>query len=94
MNQGTTSGERGVTRVSPTNSRPGGENPARTLPKFGLRETPTDDNKIGRNEGVGVSTKSCKSPEIPILAVELPPSEDFHFLIIFSGSASGGANSS
>jgi hypothetical protein len=42
LNQGTTSGERGVTRVSPTNSRSGGENSAGTLPKFRLRETPTE----------------------------------------------------
>jgi hypothetical protein len=37
--QGTTSEERGVTRISPSNPRPGGENSARTLPKFRKRET-------------------------------------------------------
>jgi hypothetical protein len=41
LNQGTTSRERGVTRLSPYNPRPGGENSAGTLPKFRLRETPT-----------------------------------------------------
>jgi hypothetical protein len=36
------SGERGVTRISPSNPRPGGKNSTRTLPKFKLRETPID----------------------------------------------------
>jgi hypothetical protein len=42
LNQGTTSGERGVTRISPSKYRPGGENSTGTLPNFKLRETPTD----------------------------------------------------
>ena len=37
--QGTTSGERGVTRISPSNPRPGGENLAGTLLKFRKQET-------------------------------------------------------
>jgi hypothetical protein len=37
--QGTASGERGVTRISPSNPRPGGENSAGTLPKFRKWET-------------------------------------------------------
>jgi hypothetical protein len=37
--QGTASEERGVTRISPSNPRPGGENSAGTLPKFRKRET-------------------------------------------------------
>jgi hypothetical protein len=37
--RGTTSRERGVTRISPSNPRPGGENSAGTLPKFRKRET-------------------------------------------------------
>jgi hypothetical protein len=37
--QGTTSGERGVTRISPSNPRSGGENSAGTLPKFRKWET-------------------------------------------------------
>jgi hypothetical protein len=39
LRQGTASEERGVTRVSPSNPRPGGENSAGTLPKFRKRET-------------------------------------------------------
>jgi hypothetical protein len=42
LNHGTTSGDRGVTRISPSNPRPGGENSTRTLPKFKVRETPTE----------------------------------------------------
>jgi hypothetical protein len=37
--QSTASGERGVTRVSPSNAIPGGENSTGTLPKFRKRET-------------------------------------------------------
>ena len=37
--QGTTSRERGVTRISPSNPRPRGENSVGTLPKFRKRET-------------------------------------------------------
>jgi hypothetical protein len=40
--QGTTSGERGVTRISPSNPRPGGENSTGTLPKFKVIETPAE----------------------------------------------------
>jgi hypothetical protein len=39
LRQGTASGERGVTRISPSNPRPGGENSVGTLPKFRKRET-------------------------------------------------------
>jgi hypothetical protein len=39
LRQRTTSEERGVTRISPSNPRPGGENSAGTLPKFRKRET-------------------------------------------------------
>jgi hypothetical protein len=42
LNHGTISGERGVTRISPSNPRPGGENSTGTLPKFKVRETPTE----------------------------------------------------
>jgi hypothetical protein len=34
LRQGTASRERGVTRISPSNPKPGGENSAGTLPKF------------------------------------------------------------
>jgi hypothetical protein len=39
LRQGTTSEERGVTRISPSNPRPGGENSIGTLPKFRKQET-------------------------------------------------------
>jgi hypothetical protein len=39
LRQSRASGERGVTRISPSNPRPGGENSAGTLPKFRKRET-------------------------------------------------------
>jgi hypothetical protein len=37
--QGTASGEMGVTRISPSNPRPGGETSIGTLPKFRKQET-------------------------------------------------------
>jgi hypothetical protein len=42
LDQGTTSGEIGVTRISPSNPRPGGENSTGTLPKFRVLETPAE----------------------------------------------------
>jgi hypothetical protein len=39
LHQGTASEERGVTRISPSNPRPGGENSVGTLPKFRKWET-------------------------------------------------------
>jgi hypothetical protein len=39
LRQGISLGERGVTRISPSNPRPGGENSAGTLPKFRKGET-------------------------------------------------------
>jgi len=39
LRQSTTSEERGVTRVYPSNPRPGGENSAAIVPKFRKRET-------------------------------------------------------
>jgi hypothetical protein len=42
LNHGTTSGEIGVTRISPSNPIPRGEKLAGTLPNFKLWETPTD----------------------------------------------------
>jgi hypothetical protein len=42
LDQGTTSGERGVTRISPSKSRPGGEKSTGTLPNFKLQKTPTN----------------------------------------------------
>jgi hypothetical protein len=48
LRQGTASGERGVTRISPSNPRPGGENSTGTLPKFRKRET--SEKGLLRNE--------------------------------------------
>jgi hypothetical protein len=42
LDHGTTSGEKGVTRISSSNPGPGGENSTGTLPKFKVRETPTE----------------------------------------------------
>jgi hypothetical protein len=47
LRQGTTSEERGVTRISPSNPRPGGENSAGTLPKF--RKWETSEGGLLRN---------------------------------------------
>jgi hypothetical protein len=41
LNHNIISGESGVTRICPSNPRPGGENPIEKLPKFKFRETPT-----------------------------------------------------
>jgi hypothetical protein len=38
--------ERGVTRISPSDTRPGGENSAGTLPKFRKRET-SEEGRLG-----------------------------------------------
>jgi hypothetical protein len=42
LDQGTTSGEIGMTKTSPSNSKPGGEKSTGKLPKFKLRETPIE----------------------------------------------------
>ena len=47
VRQGTASEEWGVTRISPSNPRPGGENSARTLPKF--RKCETCEGGLSRN---------------------------------------------
>jgi hypothetical protein len=43
LRQGTTSGEMGVTRVSPSNPKPGGETSIGTLPKFRKWEASESD---------------------------------------------------
>jgi hypothetical protein len=40
LGQGIDSGEKGVTRISPSNPRPRGKNSTGTLPKFRFLETP------------------------------------------------------
>jgi hypothetical protein len=47
LRQGIASEERGVTRISPSNPRPGGENSAGTLPKF--RKWETSEGGLLRN---------------------------------------------
>jgi hypothetical protein len=42
LEKGTTSGEKGVTKLPPSNPTLRGENSTRTLPKFKLIEPPTD----------------------------------------------------
>jgi hypothetical protein len=54
MNHGTTSGERGVTRISPSYPRPGGENSTGTLPKFKVRETPAEGMTVECDAKIGV----------------------------------------
>jgi hypothetical protein len=43
LDRGINSREKGVKKISPSNPKPGGENPTGTLPNFKLRETPTED---------------------------------------------------
>jgi hypothetical protein len=40
LNHGTTSGDTGVTNLSSSNPRPGGDKSVGTLPNFKLQETP------------------------------------------------------
>jgi len=49
MDQGTTSGEIGVTKLPPSNPIPRGKNSTRKIPNFKLWETPTD-GIIGKRE--------------------------------------------
>jgi hypothetical protein len=87
LRQGTASRERGVTRISPSNPRLGGENSAGTLPKFKKRET-SEKGLLGNRGGEnGVSTEG--DGRLTGSAVEAYPSEAFPFLKITSGSATG-----
>jgi hypothetical protein len=71
LRQGTTSGERGVTRISPSNPRPGGENSAGTLLKFRKWET-SEKGLLGRREEEnGVSTEG--DGKLPGSVVEVSP---------------------
>ena len=73
LNYNTISEERGVTRVSPSNPRPGGENSTRTLPKFKVWETPTEGITREWEEESGVSKEGqWKLSEIPGSTVEVP----------------------
>ena len=90
--QGTTSEERGVTRISPSNPKPGGEISAGTLPKFRRWDTLENGLLGGRGEENGVSTEGDGGLLGSI--VEVSPSEAFPFLKITSGSATGVARGS
>jgi hypothetical protein len=67
--QGTTSKERGVTRISPSNPRSRGENSAGTLPKFRKRETLEGGLLRNRGGENGVLTRSRRR-ELPGSAME------------------------
>jgi hypothetical protein len=87
IRQGTTEGERGVTRIYPSNPRPGGENSAGTLSKFRKRETSEKGLLGSQEEENGVSTEG--DGKLHGSVVEVSPSGAFPFLIITSESTSG-----
>jgi hypothetical protein len=77
LRQGTTSGEMGVTRISPSNPRPRRETSIGTLPKFRKRET-LESGLLGNSGGEnGVLTEG--DGRLLGLAVIASPSEAFHF---------------
>jgi hypothetical protein len=92
LRQSRASGERGVTRISPSNPRPGGENSTGTLPKFRKRETLEKGLLRNRGGENGVPTEGDGG--LPGSKVEASPSEDFPFLRTTSGSVSGVARGS
>jgi hypothetical protein len=61
LGQGTTSREKGVTRISPSNPRPGGEISTGTLPKFRVLETPAEGMTGNAEEVNGVSKEEMES---------------------------------
>jgi hypothetical protein len=71
LSQGTSSRERGVTHISPSNPRPGGENSVGTLPKFRKRETSEKGLLGNQEEENGVSTEG--DGILPSSAVEVSP---------------------
>jgi hypothetical protein len=85
--QSTTSKERGVTRVSPSNLRLGGENSTGTLLKFRKQET-YERGLLGNWGGEnGVPTEG--DGRLPSLMVEASSSEAFTFLRTTSRSVLG-----
>jgi hypothetical protein len=84
--QGTALGERGVTRISPSNPRLGGENSTGTLPKLRKWETSEKGLLGSREEENGVPTEG--DGKLPGSTVEVSPSKAFPFLIITFGSTS------
>ena len=92
LRQGTASEERGVTRISPSNPRPGGENSAGTLPKF--RKQETSKGGLLRNRGGENEVLTEGDGGLPVSAVEASSSGAFPFLRTTSGSVSGVARGS
>jgi hypothetical protein len=87
LRQGTTVGERGVTRISPSNPRPGGENSVGTLLKFRKRET--FEGGLLRNWGGENGVPIEGYGGLLVSAVEASSSGAFPFLRTTSGSVSG-----
>jgi hypothetical protein len=92
LRQGTASEERGVTRVSPSNPRLGGENSVGTLPKF--RKWETSEGGLLRNCGRENGVPTEGDGGLPGSTVEASSSEAFPFLRTTSGSVSGVARGS
>ena len=92
LHQGTTSEERGVTRISPSNPRPGGENSAGTLPKFRKRET--SEGGLLRNRGEEKRVPTEEDGGLLGSAVEVSYSGAFPFLRTTSGLVLGVARGS
>jgi len=76
-----------VTRISPSNPRPGGENSAGTLPKFRKQETSKKGLLRNRGEENGVPTEGDGG--LPGSMVEASPLEAFPFLRTTFGSVLG-----
>jgi hypothetical protein len=87
LHRGTTSEERGVTRISPSNPRPGGGNSAGTLPKFKKRET--SEGGLLRNRGGEKGVLIEGDGGLPISAMETSSAKLFPLLRTTSGSTLG-----
>jgi hypothetical protein len=87
LRQGTTSGDRGVTKSFPSGPKPGEENSTRTLPKFRKRETAKTglSNKWGGEKGAPTEGYGG----LPGSVMDASSSEAFPFLSIASRSVSG-----
>jgi hypothetical protein len=72
IHHGTPLGERGVTRISPSNPRPGGENSIGTVPKFRKRET--SEKGLLRNWGWENGVPTEGDGRLPSSAAKASPS--------------------
>jgi hypothetical protein len=86
LRQGTSSEERGVTKLSPSNPILGGENSTGTLPKFKKRGT--SEGGLLRNRGGEKGFLTEGNGVIPVSLVETSSAELFPLLRTASGSAS------